>query len=119
VIDAIAAALGVASAIAGVACVLLFAFALELQISGPAWSRLILIQRITDPSNAAGALGLAALGAAPGFIGYAIARRRLRAASRISLAAVACRFALVGIALSCLLAAVAASVAVWRWLAWG
>jgi hypothetical protein len=117
--DSIAAALGVAAAIVGVASVLLFAFAVDLRMSGASRNATYVLHRMTDPRTTADAVAFSALTLLPGLVGYWLARRRAREFGRVSLAAVALRFSLVGITIGLLLGAWAVSAVVWRTLIWG
>jgi hypothetical protein len=117
-VDAIVAALGLASSIIGLAGAFLVASAVSLKTSGFALSRAAQFRRITEPAVLDGALKFAALTALPAIIGFWIARRRVRTTGRVSMAGAALRFATAGIALAVLLAGATAAAVICRRLIW-
>jgi hypothetical protein len=117
--DDVALMFGVASMILGIGAALLIAYGLALRISEARTSPQRLIYQLTHPSVLAGLLTFAVPAALLGGFGLWIAWRRDRTTGRVSIAGAAGRFSTVGLGIAGLIAAVVATMAIYRWLMWG
>jgi hypothetical protein len=117
--EEVALMLGVASTILGIAAAMLVAYGMALHFAEDRVSTQSLIYRLTHPWVLASILTLAAPAALSGGLGWEIARRRARAAGRVSAAGLAFRFSALGLGCAGLIASLAAAAAIYRWLTWG
>jgi hypothetical protein len=111
--------LGAASMIAGIGAAIIVAYGIAANVEDNLESAQALVYRLTHPSIVVSVLALAAPPAISGILGLVMARRRARAVGRVSAAATAVRFSIVGLACAGLIAATGATAAVYRWLTWG
>jgi hypothetical protein len=118
-IDGVAAMLGVASTVLGIGAAMLVAYGLVLNFSEERISTQTLLYRLTHPSILVSLLIIAAPAAISGGLALAISRRRARTAGRISAAATAVRFSIIGLGCVGLIAATGATAVIFRWLTWG
>jgi hypothetical protein len=118
-VDEAAAMLGAASMILGIGASMLVAYGLVLNFTEERVSTQTLLYRLTHPSILVSLLIFAAPAAIAGGLGLGLARRRARAAGRVSAAATAVRFSIVGLACVGLIAATGAAAVIYRWLTWG
>jgi hypothetical protein len=116
--DEVAAMLGAASMILGIGAAMLVAYGLVLHFTEERVSTQTLLYRLTHPSVLVTLLIFAAPAAITGGLGLGMARRRARAAGRVSAAATAVRFSIVGLACVALIAATGATAITYRWLTW-
>ncbi|WP_406698663.1 hypothetical protein V5E97_07225 [Singulisphaera sp. Ch08] len=117
--DEIALMWGVLSMVLGIAAAMLIAYGVALQITEERVSPQTLIYRMTHPSQLVALLQFASPAACTGIIGLGIARRRGRAAGRVTMAKSAARFSTIGLGLAALIAATVAAAALYRWQVWG
>jgi hypothetical protein len=117
--DEVIAMLGVASAIVGIGAAILVAFGVTLNFAENRETTQAFIYRMTRPAMVVSLLAIAAPAAILGALGLAIARRRARAAGRVSAAGVAVRFSIIGLGCAGVIVAFAAAVAIYRWVTWG
>jgi hypothetical protein len=117
--DETAVMLGAASMIVGVGAAMLVAYGLAVAVEDNLRTDQEFVYRLTHPSIVVSVLALAAPPAISGILGLVIARRRARELARVSAAATAVRFAIVGLVCAGLIAATAATAALYRWLTWG
>jgi hypothetical protein len=117
--DQFAVMLGAASMIVGIGAAILVSYGISLHIAENRTSTQSLIYQLTHPAAVISVLAIAAPAAISGGLALAIARRRARAAGRVSAAATAVRFSAVGLGCAGLIATAAASAAIYRWLTWG
>jgi hypothetical protein len=117
--DEVTRMLGVASAVLGIGAAMLVAYGLVLTFTEERFSAQTQLYRLTHPSVLVSLLIIAAPAAITGALALVVARRRARAAGRVSAAATAVRFSIVGLACVGLLAAIGASAVIYRWLTWG
>ena len=118
IMDGLVAVLGLTSAVTGIGIVILIAFGLALHVSENQESTQGLVFRSTDPGLLRHLLLWASIPAVPGAIGLWIARKRTQTQGRTSLAAMAARYALLGLSLAGLVGLVAAFAAAYRWAMW-
>ncbi len=118
-VDEAAAMLGAASMILGIGAAMLMAYGLVLNFTEERVSTQTLLYRLTHPSILVSLLIFAAPAAIAGGLGLGMARRRARAAGRVSAAATAVRFSIVGLACAGLIAALGVTAVIYRWLTWG
>ncbi len=118
VMDSLAAVLGLASAIPGIAITLLFAYGLGLRIAEHKGSVESFIYEMTNPMALWLYLYVAIIPVVPGAVGLWIARRRLRDVERVSLAGMAARFSKLGLGLSAMIFAAVAIAALCRRVMW-
>jgi hypothetical protein len=118
VMDGLAAVLGLASAVPSIAITLLITYGLSLHVAEHEGSRDSFIYQMTDPAILWQLLYFAIIPAVSGIVGLWIARRPSRAAARVSLAAMAARFSMLGLALSVMIVATAAVGAICRRVMW-
>jgi hypothetical protein len=114
-----AAMLGAASMILGIGAAMLVTYGLVLHFKEEQVSTQTLLYRLTHPSVLVSLLIFASPAAVAGGLGLAMARRRARAAGRVSAAATAVRFSIVGLACAGLIAALGVTAVIYRWLTWG
>ena len=117
--DEVTRMLGVASAVLGIGAAMLVAYGLVLNFTEERFSAQTQLYRLTHPSVLVSLLIIAAPAAITGVLAVIIARRRARPAGRVSAAATAVRFSIVGLVCAGLIAATAATAALYRWLTWG
>lgn len=118
-LDGLAAVLGFTSMTVGLGAVIIIAYALFNEFHGSRVSVQTLVYRITHPRYWVGPILLTSATALPGGIGLWIARRRKKPAEKVSLAASAARFSIVGLICGGLMALLIAGVAFYRWVLWG
>jgi hypothetical protein len=118
-VDEAAAMLGAASMILGIGAAMLVTYGLVLHFKEEQVSTQTLLYRLTHPSVLVSLLIFASPAAVAGGLGLAMARRRARAAGRVSAAATAVRFSIVGLACAGLIAALGVTAVIYRWLTWG
>jgi hypothetical protein len=118
-VEETAVMLGAASMIAGIGAAMLVAYGVAATVEDNLESAQAFVYRLTHPSIVISVLALAAPPAISGILGLVIARRRARHAGRVSAAATAVRFSIVGLACAGLIASTAATAALYRWLTWG
>ena len=117
-VDEVAAMLGAASMILGIGAAMLVAYGLVLNFKEEQVSTQTLLYRLTHPSILVPLLIFAAPAAITGGLGLGMARQRARAAGRVSAAATAVRFSIVGLACAGLIAALGVTAVIYRWLTW-
>jgi hypothetical protein len=117
--DETAVMLGAASMIAGIGAAIIVAYGVAANVEDNLESAQALAYRLTHPSVVVSVLALAVPSAISGILSLVMARRRARAVGRVSAAATAVRFSIVGLVCAGLIAATAATAAVYRWLTWG
>ncbi len=118
IMDGLAAVLGLASAISGMAVTLLIIYGIGLNFAEHKGSRDSFIYVMTDPAVLTLILLFALIPAVPGGLGLWIARARSRQAGRVSLAAMAARFSTLAVSLSAMMGAVAIVGALVRRVMW-
>jgi hypothetical protein len=117
--DDLAAMLGLASMILGTGAAMLVASGVALNIAENRHTTQAFLYQMTHPAVVVSLLVIAAPPATFGVLGLAIARRRGRAAGRVSAAGVASRFSAIGLACAGVIVAFASAVAIYRWVTWG
>jgi hypothetical protein len=118
IMDGLAAVLSLTSVIPAIGVTLLIAYGLSLQIAEHKGSTDSLIYRMTEPVILWQLLRFAIIPVVPGVIGLWIARRRLRAAGRVSLAGMAARFSTLGLGLSAMIGAMVVVAELCRRVMW-
>ena len=118
IMDSLAAVLGLASAISGIAITLLIVYGIGLNFAEHKGSRDSFIYMMTDPAVLKLILIFALIPAVPGAPGLWIARTRSRQAGRVSLAAMAARFSTLAVSLSAMMGVVAVVGALVRRVMW-
>jgi len=117
--DDVAAMLGVASTIVGIGAAILVAVGFSLNFADNRDTSQAYIYQMTNPAVALSLLAIAAPAATLGALGLVIACRGARTVVRVSAAGVAVRFSIIGLGCAAVIGALAAAVAIYRWMTWG
>ncbi len=118
-VDGLAAISGLVSAVVGMGAVLTIPYGIALQITEDHARVQTRIYQLTSFDQATYLLVIIGTVAIPGAVGLGLARRRGRAIERVSLAAMAARFSIMGLVCDGLLLAALSALLGYRWLMWG
>ncbi len=118
-VDDVAAMLGVASTIVGIGAAILVTVGLSLNFAENRQTTQSFVYQMTNPAVAFSLLAIAVPAAISGALGLAIGRRHVRIAGRVSAAGVAVRFSIIGLGCAAVIGALAAALAIYRWVTWG
>ena len=118
-LDGLAAVFGSASAIAGIGAILAIPFGIALQLTEDRVRVQTRIYQLSSSSQAAYLAAVVGLVAVPGAVGLGLAWRGRRRIERVSLAAMAARFSIMGLVCDGLLLAALLALLGYRWLMWG
>jgi hypothetical protein len=118
-VDGFAAVFGAASAVAGLGAAIVIPYGIALQLTEASVRVQTRIYQLISFEQATYLLNVIGLIVVPGALGLTLAWRGWRSVERVSLAGMAARFSIMGLACDGLLLAALLALLVYRWITWG